>query len=149
MNPAIFPALLRSVIASLVLVANAAHGHAISYQAGSAEAISVEFSFPHGAGPVDQPYTIHRAGEENAFQTGRTDALGRMSFLPDRPGDWQVRLTTTDGHGVELTVAVDEAGAIAAVHGPGHGRFTLVLAGIGYLFGLAGAWILLRRRGER
>lgn len=123
-----------------------AQAHEIHYQTGTGQAVTVELSFAYGSNPIFEPFRVFRPGEEVAFQTGRTDALGRLSFLPDGPGDWRVQITTEDGHGMDVMITVDEATAISAVQGPGAGRFALILAGIGYLLGIAGAWVLFRRR---
>ncbi len=132
-----------------VLSGGEAQAHEIHYQAGAGEAVTLELSFAYGSNPIYEPFRVYRPAEDVAFQTGRTDALGRLSFLPDRPGDWRVQVTAEDGHGIDVTVSVDEAAAISAVEGPGAGRFALMLAGIGYLLGIAGAWVLFRRRGQR
>jgi nickel transport protein len=136
------------LLAALVLVAasSVAFGHSMDHEIATAEAQVLSLSHPFGQQPVFVPYQIFAPDSEVAFQNGRTDALGRISFLPDRPGRWRVVVTTEDGHGLEVRVRVDEALAVAEIEGPARGSLVNILAGVGYLLGLAGLLILWRKR---
>ena len=63
------------------------------------DATVVTSSHPFGAPPIFQPYRVHAPGSDVAFQTGRSDELGRVSFVPDRAGEWRIVVSTEDGHG--------------------------------------------------
>jgi nickel transport protein len=136
------------LLAALVLVtaSSMASGHSMDHAVSSAEAQVLSLSHPFGQQPVFVPYQIFAPDSEVAFQNGRTDALGRISFLPDRPGRWRVVVTTEDGHGLEVRVRIDEALAVTEVEGPAHSGLVNILAGVGYLLGLAGLLILWRQR---
>lgn len=102
-----------------------------------------------------ESYQVFRPGEDTPFQTGRTDAQGRLAFLPDRTGAWRVRAFSEDGHGVDLAVPVDRLDAAPATGVAGGGIFsgagarawgiTAGVAAILVIFG--GLWMLLRSRG--
>ncbi len=73
------------------------------------------------------------------FQTGRTDSLGRIVFLPDRPGIWRVRYQSFDGHGGETTVNVDEVSGMSTKESRSpYERFQKALTGVGFILGIAG-----------
>ncbi len=143
--------LLPTLLAALLLLgASPASGHDLRYRVEHGEAVHVQLAFPHGESPVHEAYEIFPPDSEIPFQTGRSDARGRISFIPDRPGEWRVRITTEDGHGLQLRITVDEAARVEAVSGPGLGRAAGLTAGLGYLAGLTGLWLWWRgRRGRR
>lgn len=137
---------LALLAAVLVAAAPPAAGHRMDHAVGAVEAQVVTLSYPFGAPPMYEPYRIYAPGADAAFQTGRTDRLGRVAFVPDRPGAWRVVVNTEDGHGTELTVGVGNSPAVAETRGPGRGGVAMTLAGVGYLLGLAGALVLWRNR---
>ena len=96
----------------------------------------------HRAGDAD-----NEAGEEAA--SGSTDSRGHFAFVPDGPGPW--RITVDDGMGHRETVvwardpnmANDLTCAPGATGGCPAGMLR-TLCGVGLLFGVFGAWSLLR-----
>jgi len=78
-----------------------------------------------------------------AFQTGRTDRNGRIMFLPDRTGSWQVVVKDGVGHMVSLDLDVadiDEAAALSASSSRQSGGRGVggIVAGLSFLFGATG-----------
>lgn len=136
--------LIGLLLALAVIVS--AQAHRMDHVVSQDEAMVVSLSFGHGHPPLHESFRVYAPDQEVAFQNGRTDALGRLSFLPDRPGTWRVVVSTDDGHGVELDIDVDESMTVIEVISPGHTHWSLVVAGIGYLFGLAGLLVLWRNR---
>jgi nickel transport protein len=130
---------------AVMLATGAAHAHRMDYAATTGEAAVVSVSYPFGQIPMFEPYRVYAPDSEVAFQTGRTDSLGRVSFLPDRSGEWRVVVTTEDGHGIEAAVRIDEAADLVGSDARHSGGPLMVLAGVGYLLGIAGALLLLRR----
>jgi hypothetical protein len=57
-----------------------------------------------------------------------------------------VVVTTEDGHGLEVRVRVDEALEVTEVDGPAQAGIMNIVAGVGYLLGLAGLLALWRQR---
>lgn len=133
-------------ILSLILSSSLAWAHRMNHEVSTAEAQVLSVSYAFGQAPIFEPYQVFAPDTDVPFQTGRTDAKGRISYLPDRPGRWRVVVTTEDGHGVEVRVRVDEALSITEVEAPARGGLVNTLAGIGYLLGLAGLLILWRQR---
>jgi len=78
----------------------AAHDLRHSIEEGAAVTVKLfsadgnEFSF--------ESYEVYYEGEEIPFQVGRTDARGRLVFLPDRAGTWRVKAFSKDGHGADF-----------------------------------------------
>jgi nickel transport protein len=126
-----------------------AHGHALLHEVLDGEAVILSFAFPGGEQPWFEPYEVFAPGAETPFQSGRINAQGEMSFRPDRPGRWRVRVFTEDGHGAVIELEVDEAGRVDASrsHHPGmHGYWARVFAALGYLLGGFGLLVLWRSR---
>ena len=89
------------------------------------------------------------------YQKGRTDRSGWLSFVPDVPGTWRVKVIEESGHGLDLeidtsTLAPAETkssssdGAGGSVRGA---AFVLrPIAGVAIIAALFGALIALYRR---
>lgn len=137
------------VAVSALLLPSLAHAHAMLHEISQGEVVLLRFSFPGADQPWFEPYEVFAPGADTPFQSGRVNALGEVSFRPDRAGDWRVRVVTADGHGTQLVVTVDAAGAIdsvAGTHGHAHDYWLRVLAALGCLFGVFGLWALWRVR---
>ena len=90
---------------------------------------------------------VQRPGSiDEAFQTGRTDANGVFSFVPDRAGDW--RLTFDDGMG-HLIVKVVNTDAQTAKESRDSSPldWQKALTGVSLIFGAAGVLLWLKTRG--
>ena len=138
--------------AMCLLLPVAAHAHALLHEVIDGEAVIVRFSFPGADQPLFEPYEVFAPGVDTPFQSGRVNALGEVSFRPDRPGPWRVRVFAADGHGAVIALEVDTAGAVAAVqghHGHAHDYGARVLAALGYLLGIFGLLALWRVRRAR
>lgn len=121
--------------------------HDLQYSVERGAAVVVRLSYGDHAVLAYQSYEVLRVGDEEPFQVGRTDALGRLAVLPDRAGDWRVKVATADGHGVDLTFSADAAATVSAVQRPFFERHARVIAGAGLLLGVFGVLSLwLRRR---
>ncbi len=139
-------ALCFLILLGLMGFSSSASAHRMDHDISTAEAQVLTLSHPFGDQPVFEPYQIFAPDSTVAFQNGRTDALGRVSFLPDQPGRWRVVITTEDGHGLEVRVRVNEALEVAEVEGPAQAGIVNILAGVGYLLGLAGLFMFWRQR---
>ena len=126
--------------------------HAMLHEVAEGESIVVRFSFPGGEQPWFEPYEVFAPGMDTPFQSGRVNARGEVSFRPDRDGEWQLRVFTEDGHGAVVTVGIDEAGRIAAVHSyqaHAHDYPWRVAAALGYLMLFFSLLIIWRQRRAR
>jgi nickel transport protein len=122
--------------------------HELLQRVSRGTAVVIELSYPTKAPFSYEQYEISRSGEEIPFQTGRSDALGRIVFVPDRQGSWRIRAFSEDGHGVDFTI---EAGpqdtATAAAGKSGSNRYAKIVLGLVIIFGVFGSVsVFLRRR---
>lgn len=127
------------------LFAGALHAHALSHSAQPGSAVIVELRYGDDSPFSYESAEVYRPGETVPFLAGRTDANGRLAFVPDRSGDWRVRAFSEDGHGGDFTVAaVAESGTSA----PSAGLSTVagLTVGVSILFGLFGLWSLFLRK---
>lgn len=139
-----------TLVAGLFLLGpGAAQAHALLHEVSAGEAVVVTLGF-QGHGPLQfEPYELYAPGADTPFQSGRVNALGEVIFRPDRAGEWRLRVFTADGHGADITLEVDAAGAVEATsagHGHAHDFWWRVLAALGYLLGVFGLVALWRRR---
>jgi len=127
------------VIVLVLSFALPAWGHDLRYDVRrSVEAVSVRLFFADGNAFAFKSYEIYRVGEKIPFQVGRTDALGRIVFLPDRRGSWRVKAFSEDGHGVDFSLSAGPRGAAAEVDRPLVERYPRAVVGAGLIFGLFG-----------
>ncbi len=143
---------------SMLVVATASLGHGVVHRTGQATAVTVSFTYGDGSPIAFADYQVHGPQDPRPAAVGLTDRAGRAVFLPDRPGPWTVRVTTADGHGKTVEVAITEnqlAGAAVDrtagdVADGGLARWLRALLGVGLI--LLVALILstvLRRAGRR
>lgn len=123
-----------------------AGAHDLQYAVERGAAVVVRLSYGDHAALAYQSYEVLRVGDEEPFQVGRTDALGRLAFLPDRAGDWRVKVASVDGHGVDFTLTAGADAMVTAGARPFFDRHARLLAGAGLLFGVFGLWSLFLRR---
>ncbi len=120
--------------------------HEIRHRVSKADAVVVTLTYSDRLPFARERYEIYREGEEEPFQTGETDDLGRLQFLPDGEGEWLVKAFSRDGHGVEILLSTDEASVVEAVERPLVDRYPRLALGLGLIFGLFGIVTLFFRR---
>jgi nickel transport protein len=129
----------------MVLLAGALHAHALVHTAQTGQALVVELRYGDGSPFSYEAAEVFRPGEAVPFLAGRTDANGRLAFVPDRPGEWRVRAFSEDGHGGDFSVTAAAGEGPASSASPLEGVGGLAL-GLSILFGLFGLWSLFLRR---
>ena len=129
----------------LALVAKV-EAHDLQYTTTRGTAVVVTLGYPDGSPFSYESFEVFPLGAEIPFQTGRTDALGRLAFLPPGPGRYQVRAMSQDGHGLVLEVESDAAGLLVAADRPLYERYQRLFVGLGLLLGLFGLLMLFYRR---
>jgi nickel transport protein len=127
------------------LLAGALHAHSLVHTAQTGSALVVELRYGDGSPFSYEAAEVFRPGEAVPFLAGRTDANGRLAFVPDRPGEWRVRAFSEDGHGGDFTVTAG-AGAGPAASAPALDAVGGLAVGLSILFGLFGLWSLFLRR---
>ena len=89
-----------------------AYGHSINYQVQE-KGIAVRAFYADKDPAAYSRYEIWGPGdgEDLPHQTGRTDKNGFLSFVPDRPGTWKLRIwgeSTHGFHGFTTEIKVDQ-----------------------------------------
>jgi nickel transport protein len=142
--------------ATLALVAPvAARGHEVLHEIERGRAVAVKAFFADGEVLAYQQYEIYSPADPKIpYQKGRTDRSGWLSFVPDAPGKWRVKIIDDTGHGLDLEV--DSAGGAPAPTSSGAGPSSTAafvlrpLVGLGVIavvFGLL--FVLYRRKGPQ
>ena len=104
----------------MILAAGAAFAHAIDHRVSGEQAKVVEVFFADGRAFSFENFEVTGPGDRSPFLVGRTDKLGRVVFLPDRAGQWSVKVWSEDGHGLQTTVVVEDTEiALNGDSGPG------------------------------
>ena len=132
----------------LVLTLGAAPvlAHGLTSSVASGHAFTVSFHYDDGSPVADCSFEVFDPAMGQPYQTGRTDRLGRVAFRPDRPGLWQVRVWTEDGHGSTAQVEVDATLSLAPPQAAPVSRLQKVITGVAVLFGLFGVLALVQSR---
>lgn len=124
----------------------AAPAHGLDHTFAGDRAIVVTLTTDDGAPFSFESCEVTPPGEDTPSQVGRTDRRGRVVFLPDRAGDWRVRVMAADGHGADLTVPVGADLLPVGGQTSGSSRFAKIVTGVSVLFGIFGAAALLITR---
>ena len=141
------PAAKRCVLLSLFVVfaATAANSycHELQYEVQAGPPMVLHFFFPDNSKFSYENFEIRAPGEAAIFQKGRTDRLGRVALLPERPGIWHVRVFSEDGHGADVEVNVGPNQTVTNYSRSLFDRYSRVFVGAGFIFGFFGLLILI------
>jgi nickel transport protein len=137
-----------SLLACLVVLAApaTAPAHGLNHTFAGDRAIVVTLTTDDGAPFSFESCEVTPPGEHTPSQVGRTDRRGRVAFLPDRAGDWRVRVMAEDGHGADLTVPVGADLLPLGGRTDGPSRFARIVTGVSVLFGIFGVTALFFTR---
>jgi nickel transport protein len=124
-----------------------AHDLQISVRLVSPAAI-VHATYAGGDPVAFAAVSIHAPDSTQEHQTGRTDARGYFSFVPDRGGAWKVSVDDELGHRVEAPVKVPEAfeGGVVEQSASGLSTVHKALIGLSLIVGLTGLFYGYRSR---
>jgi len=130
------------------LTASGVEAHTIHYRVEN-KGISVRL-FYSPEDPVNySQYEVFGPGDKIPHQKGRTDRNGVVSFLPDRPGTWLVKVWGESDHGyhgTQIKVKVDENLFLESFKKPLVATHTKILVGMAFILGIFGIWGLLKMR---
>lgn len=145
---------LGAALAALGLPQGAA-AHGVGWRGSSLSAVPLEFLYSTGE-PMSyrEARVFSPADERFAAQSGRTDAAGRLAFVPDVPGLWRVIVRDEEGHQATAEVEISQEflsgarGEAAAQGGTPEGLELVIRAGLGVslIFNAAALALLWRRR---
>jgi nickel transport protein len=121
--------------------------HDLRHTVENGEATVVVLYYADGKPFSYESYEVFRPGEETPFQVGRTDAAGRVVFIPDRSGRWRIRAFSEDGHGVDFETQTGPSEHVEARTGGGAGTTVQrIVVGVSVIFGIFGVIVLFWRR---
>jgi nickel transport protein len=143
-------AVIRPVLWALgVLTAVPVFGHELRHQVSDTEAVVARFIYADDSPFSYESYELYRAGESVPFQVGRTDAHGRVVFVPDAGGEWRLKVQSEDGHGEDIRLTTGRPGERTSAEQPFFDRHARTLTGVGLLFGFFGLMSLFYRGRRR
>ena len=124
--------------------------HEVVLEATRGDAVLLDLRHHDGSPFSHESYEIRPEGGEVAFQSGRTDANGRIAFAPGRASTWRLVARSEDGHGIDTSFETTGPGSVEIAPRSPFDRFPRIVAGVGVILGIFGLWQLLagRTRGE-
>jgi nickel transport protein len=123
-----------------------AYAHDLQYTVSEGQAIVISLFYVDNTPFTFEGYEITRDGEKLPYQIGRTDAQGRIAFLPDRAASWRIKTISEDGHGLDFKLETDAAAQLASAEKPLFDRYSRIAVGIAVIFGLFGFLSLYLKR---
>jgi nickel transport protein len=132
---------MRKRLGILLLLTALGLAHSVDYQVDTVKAISLTARLSADDLASGSPYEVFRPEEKIAFQTGRTDQLGRVVFAPDKPGQWLVKVQAESTHGLQGICVAIEVGQDAVVMNykrPLVATHTKLVVGVALLVGFFG-----------
>lgn len=123
-----------------------AHAHAVQHEVRTGQAVVLELRYADGTPFAYESCEITRVGEDLPLLVSRTDAHGRVAFVPDVAGRFEARVFSEDGHGTrfEFDAATLENGSPPSAR-PSRWRAALLgLALLGFFFGGLRWWAARR-----
>ena len=133
---------------SALLLVPPAHSHSIQYDVQQ-KGISVKLFYSKGAPATYTEYELFGPGDTQPHQTGRTDKNGFLTFTPEKPGVWKLKIwgkSSHGFHGVTIDVRVDQVLQIESFSKPPVAAYTKLIVGLSIIFGIFGIYALIRSR---
>ncbi|MBI5252093.1 MAG: hypothetical protein HY912_21570 [Desulfomonile tiedjei] len=131
-----------------LMVVSWAEAHSVEYRVEN-RGISARFFFLPNDPASYSGYEIFGPGDEVSYQKGRTDKNGVVSFLPDRPGKWTIKVVAESehgGHAANVQIDVKEGLLMESFSKPLVASYAKFFVGAGILLGVFGIWALWNAR---
>ncbi len=125
------------IVTLLIVFATLLFSHNLKHSISKEQSVVVSFSFAKKDDFSFQSYEVYAPNAEIPFAVGRTDALSRVSFLPNTKGKWRVKAFSEDGHGKIVDIEVDE-NMLPSIDANNNNTFQKALIGIMILLGIFG-----------
>lgn len=139
--------LARLLLPMLIATAAfAAHAHDLQYTVTGGQAVVIKLFYVDNTPFTFEGYEIYREGEKLPYQVGRTDKQGRIAFLPDTAAQWQIKVISEDGHGLDFKLSTDAAAALSGSEKPLFERYSRIFIGVAFILGVFGALNLYLKR---
>ncbi len=131
------------VLAALALLSADARAHDLQHTIRRGDAVVITVTFPDGMPFSFESFELFAESDSIPFQVGRSDAQGRIVFLPDSARTCRVRAFAHDGHGIDITFATEGWEALPDAQRAPLSRLTRILVGVALVFGLFGVLVLI------
>lgn len=135
---------ITTITLLLLLIYSGAEAHAVHYQVEN-RGISARIFYAEDDPVSYSSYEIFGPGDKIPHQKGRTDKNGFVSFLPDRKGNWVIKIYGESEHGMhgaQVVVDVNENLFMDSFRKPLVAKYTKAFVGISFLLALFGFWAL-------
>ncbi len=134
------------VVACVLLVSTLVHAHELRRAVSQTDAVVIELTYADGT-PFDfEQYEIYSPGGGAPFQVGRSDAHGRVVFVPDVAGEWRLKAFSEDGHGTDFTFETNAGGKAIGSDQPLVWRYSMIFVGVAIILGAFGLLSLFLKR---
>jgi nickel transport protein len=136
----------RALLFALALLSGApALSHELQHAIAPATAVEVRLAYADGKPFAYETYELYPQGSEVPAQVGKTDAQGRVLFVPGEGVRWRLRAFSADGHGADFAF---DAPALAAAPAPAPAsdRSARILFGLSALLAAFAAFQFFARR---
>lgn len=120
----------------LILYVHSVQAHELRHEVSHAQAVVIRFAYADATPFSFEAYEIYPEGGRLPAQVGRTDAQGRIAFLPPQAGRWRVKAWSADGHGLEFTLETEAGTAPTTVDRPLSERYGRIVTGVALILGL-------------
>ncbi|MHC1725377.1 MAG: cobalt transporter CbiM [Syntrophobacteraceae bacterium] len=124
------------------------HAHTVNYEV-QPKGIAVRIFYDPEDPASYSEYEILAPGEEIPHQTGRTDRNGFAAFVPDRRGNWKLKVLGESAHGfhgVTVEINVDQELNLESFKKPLASTYTKLVTGISLIIGIFGTVALISSR---
>lgn len=140
----------RGLLAFVLLLAlPPALGHEVRHVVETAGAVVLRLNYADGRAFAFEAYEIYPSGAATPWAVGRSDAQGRVIFLPPAEGEVRLRAFSADGHGLDLELKLPRTAAAVASKDI-EDRGAKLMFGAGVLLALFGlVQLVLRRKRSR
>jgi nickel transport protein len=135
---------ITTITLLLLLIYSGAEAHSVHYQVEN-RGISARIFYAEDDPASYSSYEIFGPGDKIPHQKGRTDKNGFVSFLPDRKGNWVIKVygeSEHGMHGVQVVVDVNENLFMNSFKKPLVAKYTKAFVGISLILALFGLWAL-------
>lgn len=106
------------LVAALAGLPLGSRAHETLHDIRRGNAVAVRAYFADGEVLAYTAYEIYSPSDPRIpYQKGRTDRSGWLSFVPDAPGRWRVKVIDDTGHGIDLQVEAAPDGSTPAPGG--------------------------------
>jgi hypothetical protein len=120
--------------------------HGLGFEIDRHEASVIHLHHSHDTPLANADYELSIIGAETSYQSGKTDALGRVAFIPGEVRKWRLRVFNQDGHGIDTTFELTPDGLSDAHHAHTSSHISTMILGVGILLSGFGLLMLFSRR---